>query len=146
MKGLSLRRQLACLVGAALVAAALSAWLHPLRPPWYRAPGSLDERWRVSAEQVAALRAEGSPVLYVDTRSREEFAGGSREGAVLLNLEDWGDLMFEQMDALQSAARSTVVVFGGEDRLPRLEIAKRLRELLGLDPVLVYDGDWRELP
>jgi len=146
MRSLSLTRQVAWLVGLALTASVLSVWLHPKRPAWYRVAGSLDERWRVSAEGLASLLDEGRQVVLVDTRSREELEQGRREGAILLNLEEWGDLMFEQMDALQDASRATVVVFGGDDRAVRFEVAKRLRELLGLDPVLVFEGDWRGLP
>jgi len=142
----SLARQVIAIAALSLVAAVLTAWLHPLRPPWYRVAGSLDERWRIAPEGVAALRAEGASLIWVDARPRADYESGHREGAILLNLEEWNDLMFQQMDALQMARHSPVLVYGGDERAAAFEVAKRLRELLGLDPVFVVEGDWREIP
>jgi hypothetical protein len=54
--------------------------------------------------------------------------------------------MFQHMDRLQDAMRQTVIVYcDGNDCRKSQEVAQQLRELIGLDPVFVLKGDWREL-
>lgn len=131
------------LVGLAGLAAAASAFLHPKRPPWYRVASAEELRWRITPEEAAKLAAEG-PVLWVDARTREKFEEEHLPGAILLNRQEWGDLMFEHMDALQDAMGNPVVVYcDGTDCRKSLEVAAQLRELLGLEPVYVLFGDWR---
>ena len=102
-------------------------------------------RWQIVPESAARLAKEGA-VLWVDARSREKYEAGHLEGAILLNLGEWGDLMFQHMDALQSAMDKSVVVnCDTGDCKKSLEVATRLRELLGLEPVYVLKGEWTDL-
>ena len=138
-------RQVLVIVVLSVLAAALSVAVHPKRPPWYRVASAEELRWRITPEEVARLVDEG-PVLWVDSRSREKFEEGHRPGAILLNLEEWGDLMFEHMDTLQDAMTHPVVVYcDGTDCRKSLAVAGQLRELLGLEPVYVLHGDWRAI-
>ncbi len=90
--------------------------------------------------------AESGDVLWIDARKREAYESGHLPGALLLNPEEWGELMFEHQTALQAAFERPVVVYCEGTGCERSgDIAQRLRELLGLDPVYVLEGDWREL-
>lgn len=136
-------RQSAAIFGCALVAGAASAVFHPRRPPWREVESPGLARWRLDAGRVRALVAEG-PVLWIDARPRPEHESSHLPGAILLNPAEWAELMFEHQNALQEAFQRPVVVHGeGDGDRNADEIAQRLRELLGLDPVYVLQGDWR---
>jgi len=138
-------RQVAVIVGVALGAAALTAWLHPQRPAWYRVTDPDLLRWQVSPSEAMRIDAR-SDVLWIDARSRQKYEQAHRPGAILLNAAEWGDLMYQHMDTLQRAMGNPVIVYcdGGDCRKSG-NVAQRLRELLGLEPVYVLEGDWREL-
>ncbi|MDF1739725.1 MAG: rhodanese-like domain-containing protein [Verrucomicrobiales bacterium] len=138
-------KQIAAILGISLVAAILSAAIHPLRPPFFQVESAEVLRWQIDVEKANQLAAAGE-VLWVDARSREKFEEGHLEGAILLNPEEWGDLMFRNMDALQAALGTPVVVYCDGTRCEKSQdVSARLRELLGLDPVYVLKGDWREI-
>ena len=138
-------QQVGLIVAISLAAAGLSAFLHPKRPPWYRVASVEELRWQIVPESAARLAKEGS-VLWVDARSREKYEAGHLEGAILLNLGEWGDLMFQHMDALQSAMDQSIVVYCDTgDCKKSLEVAPRLREVLALEPVYVLKGEWTDL-
>lgn len=121
--------------------AAATALFHPRAPAWYLAKDF--DRWVITIEQATAL---GSDVLWVDARKDSEFAAGHVPGAILLNEERWGDLVFEHQDRLQSALGKPVVVYCEGSGCERSShIAARLRELIGLEPVHVLRGDWRQV-
>jgi len=131
--------------GIAALLALASAWLHPLRPPFYEVVDPSRVRWEKSPEELATILTGAADVLWVDARSREKYEEGHREDAILLNPEEWGDLMFDHMDRLQDAMGKPVVVYCDGTRCDRShEVATRLRELLGLQPVYVLKGEWRE--
>lgn len=138
-------KQIAAIVGLALLAATVSAFVHPKRPPWYRVQSAEELRWQIDLEQAAEF-AVADDVVWIDARKREKFEEDHLEGAILLNPDDWGTLMFENMDALQSAMGKSVVVYCDGTRCEKsADVARRLRELLGLDPVYTLRGDWRKL-
>lgn len=122
--------------------AAATAWLHPRAPAWYLS--ATQDRWDITVNQVAAL---GPDVLWVDARPQADYEAGHVAGAILLNQEDWGNQLFDHQDRLQAAIGRPVVVYCDGSGCERShDIAGRLRELLGLDPVHVLRGDWRQLP
>lgn len=138
-------RQVGLIVSLALVAATLSAFFHPNRPAWYFVESAENLRWQISVEEAKTLAA-AEEVLWVDARSRQKFEEGHMPGSILLNADEWGDLMFENMDTLQSAMSRPVVVYcDGTFCAKSQDVASQLRELLGLDPVYVLKGDWRLL-
>lgn len=138
--------QVVLIIALAVAAASLSAVLHPKRPAWFKVSSPEELRWQILPEKAAQLDAEFD-VLWIDARERSKFDESHRAGAVLLNLAEWGDLMFQNMDVLQGAFDRPVIVYcDGKDCGKSLEVAKRLRELIGLDPVYVLKGSWRELP
>ncbi len=138
-------QQVGLILAISLVAAGLSAVFHPKRPPWYRVASAEELRWQIVPESAAKLAKEGS-VLWVDARSREKYEAHHLTGAILLNLGEWGDLMFQHMDVLQDAMDQSVIVYCDTgDCKKSVEVATRLRELLGLEPVYVLKGEWSDL-
>lgn len=145
MKLAATSTQVVIIVGLAVVAAGLSAVFHPKRPAWFKTSSPEELRWQISPEEAATLSSE-SDVLWIDARERVKFEESHREDAILLNLAEWSDLMFQHMDVLQDSFGRTVIVYcDGQDCGKSLEVAKRLRELIGLDPVYVLKGSWQEL-
>ena len=138
-------RQVGIVLSLALMAAFLSAFFHPQRPAWYFVESAEDLRWQISVEDAKTL-AETENVLWIDARPRTKFDEGHMPRAILLNADEWGDLMFQNMDTLQSAMSRPVIVYCDGDRCAKSnDVATRLRELLGLDPVYVLKGDWKLL-
>lgn len=104
----------------ALLPAVVSTWVHPSRPDWTRPAPRADE---VTASQIAAW---SGPVLWVDARSRAEFDRSHIPGAVLLNEEQWEDLLDGFLDAWQPGMRVVVYCGGGGGDASR-NVARRLR-------------------
>ncbi|MEM1443927.1 MAG: rhodanese-like domain-containing protein [Verrucomicrobiota bacterium] len=141
----SMPGQLALILVLSVLAAVVTGFVHPKRPPWYRVASAEELRWRIDTVQAREL-IQNEDVLLIDAREREKFEASHLPGAVLLNLAEWSDLMFENMETLQDSFERSVVVYCDTDTCGKSqEIAKRLRELIGLDPVYVLFGDWREL-
>lgn len=138
-------KQVALILGCAAAAGIVSALVHPLRPPWKEVEDPAFARWHIDPVRARSL-ADAGTVLWIDARKREVYEQGHLEGALLLNVEEWGELMFEHQIALQEAFEHPVVVYCDGEQCDRSEeVAKRLRELLGLDPVYVLKGDWCEI-
>lgn len=138
-------KQIAAILGISLIAAIISAAIHPQRPPFFQVESAETLRWQIDVEKARQLAAAGD-VLWVDARKREKFEEAHIEGAILLNVDEWGDLMFQNMDALQASLGKPVVVYCDGTRCEKSkDVSARLRELLGLDPVYVLKGDWREI-
>lgn len=144
---MSLRKQLLILLGCAFIATVASAVFHPKRPAWFFVESPEVLRWQIDIEKAKSLLA-GEKVLLIDARSRTKFEQERHPSAILLNQQEWGDLMFQHMDRLQDAmiqAEIVIVYCDGTDCRKSQEVARQLRELIGLDPVYVLKGDWREL-
>ena len=140
---MSVWKQSALILGCALLAGAASALFHPKRPPWYEVEDAAEARWTIRPEKARELVSAG-PVVWIDARSRPAYEVGHVPGALLVNAEEWADLMFQHQFALQEAFQRPVIVYCDGDSCERSrEIAQRLRELVGLDPVFVLQGDWR---
>jgi rhodanese-related sulfurtransferase len=131
------------LLGVSAAVAVGAAWLHPRAPAWYLVEPSGE--WDFPVEHVSQLQREGA-ILWIDARKEAEFAAGHLPGAILLNEERWGDLVFEHQDRLQEAMGRPVVVYCDGSGCERSQhVAERLRQLLGLDRVYVLRGDWRKI-
>ena len=136
---------MAIVVGISLVGATLSAFFHPRRPAWFEVVSDEELRWSIDGDRAAALIA-GGRVLWVDARPSEKFEEFHFPGAISLDLENWAELMIAQQEELEAAIGATVIVYCDGNRCEKsMEVAKRLRELAGLDPVYLLKGDWRKL-
>ena len=146
MKTNSTVRQVLIIGTITVVATVLSALFHPKRPAWYRVASPEELRWQLSIEEATTLAGEKS-ILWVDARSREKFEETHLPDAILLNAAEWGDLMFQNMDRLQDAMGNPVVVYCDTAECGKSTyVAQQLRDLIGLDPVYILKGNWRELP
>lgn len=138
-------KQAGWIIALAAVAGVASAIFHPVKPAWYEVESAADLRWRISIQEARDL-LEAGEVVWIDARSRAKYEEGHLPEAILLNPEEWGELMFSNQDALQAVLDRPVIVYcDGESCARSGEIGERLRELMGLDPVFVLQGDWREL-
>jgi predicted sulfurtransferase len=138
-------REALIVCGIALLAATVSAFFHPKRPAWYKTESDEVMRWAINEEKASEL-LKISEVVWIDARSAKQFAEKHYPGAISLDLENWAELMFEQQERLQDAIGKTVVVYCDGTRCEKSqEVAKKLRELLGLDPVYLLKGNWRLL-
>lgn len=136
----TLRQAVGILGISGLIAIAVALW-HPRAPAWFLVEEP--DPWAISLEQVIAL---GEDVVWIDARPQKAYDQGHLEGALLLDEDQWGELMFEHQDALQEAIGKPVVIYCDGKRCKRSQsVAKKLRELLGLEPVYVLRGAWRDL-
>jgi len=137
--------RISALFAMAAVAAIVTWWVHPQRPPWESVSGPGDHRWIVDQETAGAL-ARGGMILLLDVRDEAAFTKEHLPGALRLAPSDWGELVFANLDALEEHRESPVLVYGeSADRVLCLDVASRLRELLGMAQVYVLEGDWRTL-
>ena len=138
-------KQAAIILALAAVAGVASAVFHPLRPPWYMVASADQMRWGISLEEARKIIAAGE-VVWIYSRSRANYEADHLSGAILLNPEEWGELLFKNQDSFQSMLDRPVIVYCDGDACTRSEdVARRLRELMGLDPVYILQGEWREL-
>ena len=141
----SVVRDAAILMGLALAAATLSAFFHPKRPAWYLVVSDEVLRWSIDLDRARELMAEGK-VLWVDARPGKKFKDEHFPGAISLDAEHWSDLVIEQLPVLQNAMGGPVIVYCDGTRCEKSnEVAKHLRESLGLDTVYLLKGNWRKL-
>ena len=137
-------REIVIILVLTAIGAVASAMFHPRAPAWYRVETA--SRWDVKVEDIPALFPDPGEILWVDARSEALFRKSHVEGAILLNVDRWGELVFEQQDRLQEAVGKPVIVYCDGDGCEKsAEIAERLRQTVGLDPVYVLKGPWRKM-
>jgi rhodanese-related sulfurtransferase len=114
-----------------LPAFAAGLW-HPRRPAWQS-----DE------VTLAAARAWGRSVLWVDARPDADFAHAHIPGALPLNEDRWDELLPGILDQWQSQSSPKVVVYCSSlSCQTSREVARRLREEVNLPNVFVLQGGW----
>lgn len=126
---LALRQVTALLALALLPALATGLW-HPRRPSWQSDEVSL-----------AAATGWGQSVLWVDARPDSDFARGHIPGALPLNEDRWDDLLPGLLDHWDTT-RKTVVYCSSLSCQASREVARRLRDEVGLPNVFVLEGGW----
>ncbi len=83
-------------------------------------------------------------VFWVDARTNEDFEAGHLEGAILLNEEYWEEGFMGFM--MSWMPEVPVVVYCSSRSCARShEVARRLREELGVDNVYALKGGWEVL-
>lgn len=90
-----------------------------------------------------ALRS-ATPVLWVDARTAEAYAGAHWPDAVLLNEDNWDELI-EPVLGRWSPGMKVVVYCSTSGCRRSEEVAKRLREEVGLGDVWSLAGGWDAL-
>lgn len=139
-------REMALVVGISLVGATLSAFFHPRRPAWFEVISDEELRWTIDEDRAAELVAAGGRILWVDARPSGRFEEYHFPGAISLDVDNWAELLIAQQEELEAAMGIPVIVYCDGNRCEKsMEVATRLRELAGLDPVYLLRGDWRKL-
>ena len=111
--------------------------LNPNRPAW--SEGALLE----GELSLSGALSGTEKVLWIDARSAAEFASAKIPGAILLNEDQWGDLLPDFLSAWQPSMR--VVVYCSSKKCHSSnEVAKRLRSEVGIVNVFVLKGGWEE--
>lgn len=124
----------------AIAAAVVTYFYHPKAPTLYEVSVPVENE--LSVEEARKLDGE---IIWIDARTDKDFQEGHIEGALLLNQEGWADLLWKHRDVIERTEGSPVIVYCGGKRCKRSnEIAQRLRTEMGMSPVYVLKGDWRE--
>lgn len=138
-------KQIALILMAAVIAAVVSAFVHPKRPAWYYVEDPDVARWQITVEKAKELIA-ADPVVLVDARKKDKYDEEHLPGAILLDTDQWEDSVEAAVDSLMTAFGRPVIVYCDGDRCAKsADVSQRLREQMGLDPVFILNGDWREL-
>ena len=122
-------------LGIATVAAGLVSWCFHPRAPLYDA--SLDQ----GQISLASLPADGRSLLWVDARTREEFEQGHIPGALLLNEDDWHQLL-EGFFSAWSPEKLVIVYCGAEGCQDSKLAAQRLKKEMQITNVYVLKEGW----
>ena len=118
----------------ALIPTLAATVLHPKRPSW---DAEALKEGEVLLEMILNWK---QPVLWVDARSAKEYQRAHIPGAMLLNEDDWDDLLNPILDAWNSP-RPVVVYCDDRQCQASHQVAGRLRES-GVEPVYVLKGGW----
>lgn len=92
----------------------------------------------------AAASALGPDVLWLDARDRAAFEAGHVSGAMLLNEDDWGDLLPQVIERWQPGT-PIVVYCDSEGCGASRKVAERLRTEAGIQNAKVLHGDWTKV-
>ena len=128
-------RQLALVLALALVPAVVSgAW----QLAWKKA-----EPLAAGEVRLATAREWGARVQWVDARSRAKFERTRIPGALLLNEDEWDQLVGPFLDAWDADKTLVVYCDGGSCEASH-QVAARLRKDLMIGGVLVLKGGFAE--
>lgn len=123
------------LVALALIPAMLCGMFHPRRPAWNAEILAPDEILLQTA------LAENDNVLWLDARPEADFQKDHIPGAMLLNEDDWDNLLPPVLDTWRKGKIIVVYCSSLQCQSSR-EVAKRLRENAKLPDVYVLKGGW----
>ena len=133
----SLVRQILLLFGLAVLPAIGQAIYYRNDVSWHQRP--MD----AALVSVAQAKEWGNAVLWIDARPGEEFARGHIPGAILLNEDEWNELLPALLTAW-SPERKLVVYCSRQSCNASHAVAERLRNEAELKNVFVLDGGWEE--
>ena len=132
------------IVAIAGVAAVLTAKLHPRAPALYRVENAADSQFRLSLIEIRQ-RYTPEQLLWIDARNHDHYQKGHLEGAHLLNDKNWADQMWDLRSEIENMEGRAVVVYcDGASCKRSSHISKRLREEVGVEPVWILRGNWRD--
>lgn len=116
--------------------------IHPKSPPWHLKRAQANDPWRVTLEEIDTRWNQD--VLWIDSRTTVKFEAGHQPGALLLNKENWNDLLLEHFETLTSAQKPMIVYCDSLNCLKSREIAEELRDL-GIPDVYYLPAGWVEM-
>ncbi|NDC74504.1 rhodanese-like domain-containing protein [bacterium] len=127
--------RLAGLLCLSVVLASANAWLNPHRPAW-----NLD----VLAEGEIALTdamAVGDTALWIDARPETQYRAGRIGGALPLNEDDWNGQIQRVLEQWRPGRR-VIVYCSSQQCQASHDVARRLREEMGMEEVYTLKGGW----
>jgi len=101
---------------------------------------------RLSASEIVTVdqaRSWGDNVTWVDARPAEEFEHDHIPGAILLNEDNWNELLPQFLEQW-SPDKRVVVYCSAQSCNAAAEVARRLRQEAGLNNIFVLQGGWEE--
>jgi rhodanese-related sulfurtransferase len=113
---------------------------HPAAPALYLHLETRVAEGELTIAQVQALE-QSSGVLWVDARVRSEYEKAHVPGAVLLNEQEWEQLMFESVEILSRNEKPIVIYCDAQRCDASHRLAEKLRDL-GQPEVHVLAGGW----
>ena len=126
-------RRMAFLMALAVVPAGISAALCWKRGSW--------EAFRDHSVSLTEALGWHERVVWVDARSPADFQAAHIPKALLLNEDDWDGLLPKLLETWQPD--SAIVVYCSSKKCHSSEeVARRLREEVGLKTVYVLRGGW----
>ncbi len=129
----SAARQAATLLVIALILSVGSAFYH-LRVKSWRVPSD-------NSVPLSDVQHWGKQVLWIDARSETEYASGHIPGALLLNLDQWNELLPSLLQVWERD-KMVVVYCSSISCQASREVAEKLRDEVGLQSVFVLQGGW----
>jgi rhodanese-related sulfurtransferase len=130
-----------------LLLAGAAAWAtyrwHPERPELYLTSERAGPN-EITVRDALALAKENG-VIWIDARRRSEFEKGHIPGALLLNLDEWNDLMMPVVNVLGADdPRRTVIIYCDAQKCAASrEMRERMLDFgLGDFDIRVLHGGW----
>lgn len=134
--------QAALLVALSAGAGALSYRWHPSAPALYVHLETKLAEGEISLDQALAMERQGG-VLWVDARARSEFEKEHVPGALLLNEQEWEQLMFDAMETLARNDKPIVIYCDAQRCDASHRLARKLTDVLPVPAVHVLAGGWQ---
>jgi rhodanese-related sulfurtransferase len=129
----SIVRQIIILISIAFILAGTSASIYWMRGKW--------DTFRDPSVLLSEVSKWNDPVLWVDARSIEEYTSDHIPGAVRLTEDNWNELLPDLLKVW--APDSAIIVYCDSQKCHASnEVAKRLREEVGLKNVYTLRGGW----
>lgn len=132
-------REIGLVLAFTALGAAATAAFHPRRPAWYLV---VEVGENAVTEKMVQERWKGE-VQWVDSRPAKAFEKRHRQGAILLNEEEWNDLLSPPVFEQLASGGKPIVVYCDGSRCERSKaVAEKLRGI-GLPEVYYLQGGWR---
>lgn len=138
MKSALMQALVLVVLGAA--AGVASYRLHPEAPALYLHLETRVADGELTLAQVRAMEQAGG-VLWVDARVRSEYDKEHVPGAILLNEQEWEQLMFEAVETISRNDKPIVIYCDAQRCDASHRLAEKLRDL-GQPEVHVLAGGW----
>lgn len=127
-------RELLIIAALTLLGSAFSLY-HEWAPlPWAEA--------ELEAGEIRLADAQALDVIWLDTRTLEEFEAAHIPGAIFFEENDWDGGLLALMDAWLGQPRPIVIYCGSESCGTSKRVAERLRESLPEAEIYSLKGGW----
>jgi rhodanese-related sulfurtransferase len=79
-------------------------------------------------------------VLWLDARPREEFEKERIPGAILLNEQQFDELLLESLDTLQTNSKPVIIYCSGQRCEASRKVREKLLQVVSLDDCFILKG------